>query len=751
MNSLKERCTLLCKNKHADTLLFNRDPEICHIAEELARLLLDTNAVNTKWRVESYSGSGEEFEGIVNFLDYLDDDLRGQLLAKGLDLNQNLSFEGVVPFTWLIGNAQNKLVDELLTSAEQNQTLDQRLVWINKTDTMMRYPEPMETETTGLCFGLFSNEGHGKLTTVGQTPLQLVIAKGYTDKSNGGNMDLDVSNLQIAEKLLRLGASQQINYQEPTRGNTALHIAYARRDYNAILLLEKYGATRHIRNKYGELPADMLRLSFSQVEKLLTFHTSPDGHPNTFRLNQEEFNDPHQLEKIKNTIKLERQLIEVNGKDIKIPENTFSFGPIESAAIQSGYATASLLTSDESSIQAAITSVKHRINLLKFIREEAMLHFQNLTWQDYMNKRQVMDYQYNGSSNPFMFDVTQAGYESFQHYVNKHKAEARAATKKNSNDISTFIRNLEDGLDVLEKIMLAKAVKNHDIEQVRHLMSTGIDVQMVFQSLQQELAALHFKKTLGNLVLPLLRSDLSWEDFCTQIDIHYEKAGGQSNPYLPHRQYQLDENHYEEMKEQIINHPNELEEAITFINIDKAEIDSKIIKYERALNLIMVMAPSLSTQDVNVHGSSDFITSIETQKTVLLDAIQGLHNYGEILKQKRSSKGQILVELSMQLRERTTEFYEKKDWDDFPTFKTNIMTFLNSKNSEMASYRIAWPTIVKNIAIALTGLGLFLIAAQLLDSKKSKGRALFLFQKAKTTSEEKIETIKQSIEKFKPR
>lgn len=754
MKTLAEQCTEICKNKHAYKIRNNGDTEIYDIAKKLARLLIDANAVNTKWSVESYSGSDEGTEGIVNFLQYIDDDLRGQLLAKGLDLNQELSFSGALPFTWFIGNAQNKLVDELLTSAEQNQTLEQRLVWISKPDTMKRLPQPIETETTGLCFGLFSNEGYGSPTIVGQTPLQLAIAKGYTDKCDGGEKTIDVSNLQIAEKLLRLGANQHINYQEPTRGNTALHIAYARRDYKSIQLLERYGASRLIRNKYGESPADMLQLSFSQVEKLMEFHTSPDGHRDTFLLDQEEFNDPHNLQKISKAIKLERQYIEINGKETKIPENTFSFGPIESAAIQSNYATASLLTTDYISTQAAINSIKNRINLLKFIKEEVPLHLLNLNWQDYMNKRAEIYEKYNGSSNPFMYDINQAGYNSFQNYVNNNKEEAIALTSKNSDEISTFIKQLEDGLKALETIMLGISLKNHDMKQVKVLISTGVDAQIVIKSLEQELAALHFKKTLGEIFLPLLKNEISWKDFCDKIDLNYEEAGGQSNPYLPHRKYQIDEISHKEMKENIINNPNELNETINLINKDKAKIDSKILKYERALKLIIEISKPPFIQDESINSTSDshkkVNITIEPEKIALLDAIQALNNYGKILKQKKSTKGQIAIELSIQLRTVTNEFYDKNDWNDFPTFKTNFMTLLNSKNKEMETYRIEWHTIIKNIAIALTGLGLLLISAKLIHSKIREGRALFLFQNPKTTSEEKIENIKQLIDQINP-
>ena len=467
MKSLSETCTLICKNKREYQL---SDTENLGIAKTLASLLIDNNDVNTTWSVESVLSCKQQC-GIVFYLKYIDDKLRAQLLKRGLDLNQVID-NGVAPFTWLIGNAQNKLVDELLTSAEQNQTLEQRLVWINKTDKMVRDPDPIESIITGFCCGVFSKVNYEALTRVEQTALQLAIAKGYRDKSFGDKIaDLDVSNLKIAEKLLKLGAAHEINYQEPTRGNTALHIAYARRDLDAVRLLESYGASHHIRNKYGELPADMLKLSFGQVEKLMRFHTSPDGHPNTFRLNQEEFNEPHNFQEIKKTIKYERQYIEVKGKECFLPENTFSFGPIESAAIQNGSVIASLLTTDDISIEAAITSIKHRINLLQFIREDASLHLQNLIWQDYENERQKIDDKYHGSTNPFMYNINQAEYQTFQNYVNANNEEAKTLIEKNIHDCSLHIKKFEAGLGFLEKFMLAKSAKNHKKVLIKKILA----------------------------------------------------------------------------------------------------------------------------------------------------------------------------------------------------------------------------------------------------------------------------------------
>ncbi|MBT7703872.1 MAG: hypothetical protein HN746_00080 [Polaribacter sp.] len=63
----------------------------------------------------------------------------------------------------------------------------------------------------------------------------------------------------------------------------------------------------------------------------------------------------------------------------------------------------------------------------------------------------------------------------------------------------------------------------------------------------------------------------------------------------------------------------------------------------------------------------------------------------------------------------------------------------------MSEYRVSWDTIIKNIAIALTGVGVLFIAAKLLYSQATQGRALFFFQKDKTTCEEKTSSIEQSM------
>ena len=107
MRTLAEQCTELCQSTQGDSI--KPAQKRTRIAKELAKLLIDSGDVNTMW---DFNTPDDGKEDITSYLQYMDDDLIGQLLKKGLNLNQQHS-NGVRPFTWFIGNAQNDLVDEL--------------------------------------------------------------------------------------------------------------------------------------------------------------------------------------------------------------------------------------------------------------------------------------------------------------------------------------------------------------------------------------------------------------------------------------------------------------------------------------------------------------------------------------------------------------------------------------------------------------------------------------------------------------
>jgi ankyrin repeat protein len=143
------------------------------------------------------------------------------------------------------------------------------------------------------------------------------------------------------------------------------------------------------------------------------------------------------------------------------------------------------------------------------------------------------------------------------------------------------------------------------------------------------------------------------------------------------------------------------------------------------------------------------IEATESKKSVatnLFKAIQEMQHYGNILKSKGSSKGQVAITLAVQLKAKADEFFNAKDiiWS-VPAFKNEFSILLNSKNKEMSEYRTSWSTILKNVVIALTGVGALAIVGKLIYSKTMQGRPLFFCQKMRTTSEEKIAEVKRTL------
>lgn len=122
-----------------------------------------------------------------------------------------------------------------------------------------------------------------------------------------------------------------------------------------------------------------------------------------------------------------------------------------------------------------------------------------------------------------------------------------------------------------------------------------------------------------------------------------------------------------------------------------------------------------------------------------------MKQYGLLLKEKEIPKGEIAIKLAEKLHQKAVDYFtqEQESKTDLDEFKDDFETFLNSKNHIMGEYRASWTTIVGNIALALTGIGVLFIAAQLIYSKVVHDRVLFFGQQPRTTGEEKIEEVKR--------
>jgi len=169
--------------------------------------------------------------------------------------------------------------------------------------------------------------------------------------------------------------------------------------------------------------------------------------------------------------------------------------------------------------------------------------------------------------------------------------------------------------------------------------------------------------------------------------------------------------------------------------------------YETPLMMAEKYNKSTEIKDLLLNAGAT-VSTPEINK--LFASIKRMQHYGLHLKTRGAQKGQVVMDLADKLQKEADQFFTKDYTSKDPAdFTKNFTTLLNSENQVMAKYRTAWPTILKNIAIALTGIGALAITGHLIYSKATKGRALFFFQKEKTTTEEKIEDIRESQPKLK--
>jgi len=131
------------------------------------------------------------------------------------------------------------------------------------------------------------------------------------------------------------------------------------------------------------------------------------------------------------------------------------------------------------------------------------------------------------------------------------------------------------------------------------------------------------------------------------------------------------------------------------------------------------------------------------------EAIEKMKDYGALLKKSDAfQKGQVALDLATRLKEKASDFFAKDEEGmkkDYQEFNKDFTKTLNSKNKEMAQYRLAWGAILDNIVIALTGVGILFISVKLIYSKMTEGRALFFSQQKKTEGEAKVENIRHAF------
>ena len=317
---------------------YENSMEACYeIAQNLFNLLKDDP--NFFWIIRDDRGLsrvGTLFE--TNH--YLTHDQLEYVFRRGINPGLAVSKKpyGADQWLWLIGNAEFDRFSQLLDIVEKCYREDSGYdtEWLCTTDEQMNHrpvpPTKDEIVSTafsrGLCFfgclpnrqdylqdkDFFIEVATGDQRKVSNNALTLLAAKGY-DTLSGDQKPLNFSSLDLMRKLLMFPKMQaNINYAESSLGHTALHIACIRRHYQMITLLLEHGADPNVKNINGQSPFNLLEdLSYISASVVLRYHTSPDYHPDTFKLDQDSYNDRDNLDACRRQI--EKACLELSKSD----------------------------------------------------------------------------------------------------------------------------------------------------------------------------------------------------------------------------------------------------------------------------------------------------------------------------------------------------------------------------------------------------------------------------------------------------
>lgn len=178
---------------------------------------------------------------------------------------------------------------------------------------------------------------------------------------------------------------------------------------------------------------------------------------------------------------------------------------------------------------------------------------------------------------------------------------------------------------------------------------------------------------------------------------------------------------------------------------DETELDSE---QEKAL--------AVAEEAERKENEAKRIENLNTALGVLKQKIKQLDDYGQELQDaKETKKGGQIRDLAGALKKLTENFAEKAETKSANEFNVELKyEFEREINKrDLSQYRFKGASsvgkIVGHILLALTGVGLFVIAGRLIYSKARYDRALFFGMKPKTTSERLVDEVESKLTKLK--
>jgi ankyrin repeat protein len=288
--------------------------------------------------------------------------------------------------------------------------------------------------------------------------------------------------------------------------------------------------------------------------------------------------------------------------------------------------------------------------------------------------------------------------------------------------------------NTLGETLLHQACQVQNAPLAQHLVAKGLDVQKITAARR---TALHCA------VQPVTASNKKHLEFWNWlrdqgVDLNAQDNAGQTALHLT-----VANKHYDLMWWLI-------EQGVD-VNLTNDADETPLDIAESGPNEDLLCSTFLRQHGANNSTNPKLIAAnrLETlrKKTALLTAITNMHTYGMTLRQNGIAKGDVAIALAGQLQAKVLSAFTENGELKTEVDGHGFHRLLHSQDTAMAAYRLNWDTLILNIAIALTGLGLVAIVGHLIVTA-CQNRPLFFFQKPQTTCAQHVAAIEEASDEM---
>ena len=271
---------------------------------------------------------------------FLDQLLHGQLAKSQLKGRQSFQPEGAEATAGQLENAIFTRLDKVTLQYMKKKGVNPNIyhpqkIWGNS--PILNLAAQGFNDSVGSMLQVFSGELdlRFKSSEIGTNLLHVLLFKNYKDRNELDakepiqRFEASCSTLNLVTTILE--QCPEIINDQTKDGDTALHIACVHRDYELVKLLLANGANPKLANNDDKKPADMLSMSYEDVNDYLMKRTGGFDEPfsyHPYRINEDEFKNPQNLDQISQEVKAAEEkpseMPKVSQSSGNMPQVTFS-------------------------------------------------------------------------------------------------------------------------------------------------------------------------------------------------------------------------------------------------------------------------------------------------------------------------------------------------------------------------------------------------------------------------------------------